>query len=171
MHRRKLIGLAAALPLLSLGGCILPSESSLVRRFRRHRNKFETLLQMARAETQVINVYPNHVRLKDDYGPTDEVRRRYMSDERLARYNTLLSELHLNIGVAIYSDMVEFLAESVGLLSTGEIKGYLWTPKRPGVLVDHIDRYGPRPTFDESDSVSIYQPIATNWYVTRSWSI
>jgi hypothetical protein len=75
--------------------------------------------------------------------------------ERLGANETLASVYGLGKACLIAADI------TVGLFDSGVIKGYVFAPSDPHLLVKDLEKW----PSDVADATTAYRPVADNWYL------
>ena len=113
--------------LLVLSGCDLPTDYSLIQRFRSSRNELERLRQM----TDEDNIQG---RIHADYADP------HLEAARLAEYRRLMKASGvIRLYVNGRAKPLEFTVDANGWLSQGDYKGYLYDPGEQQVSSASLD--------------------------------
>lgn len=133
-----------------------PSDSDLSLRFEEHRAKFETIVSMAKEDSNATRIAP------DFFKPAGAI-----SEQRWATYRTLFDELGLESGLANWrpSGPITLIASSSGLATGGSSKGYAYLEQVPDNLYSSLDQ---RPEDLQSNDWA-YRRIEGNWYLYFVW--
>lgn len=162
--RRTVIIALAGSPWLTACG-ELPTEATLLNRFRAARPDLERIVAMARQEHEVTRIAPDFIWLADNSDPTPERRRRALPDARWREYRRLFRRTRVSDGIGI-GDGVFFYVSDVGLAGSGASKGFRWSKTAQTPLVDHIDDPGNR----KPGGWDVFRRIDENWYLEYSAS-
>jgi len=151
----RLVGIAVLLAVLACGGH--PSDEEIREQLAANREGFESVLSMLAED-------PGVTRIDDSwYAPEGS-----LTDQRLAEYRSILEQIDVPRGVAIFrrSGTVEFLVSPLGLATGGSTKGLAHSEKPPD---------GPRFESLDSRPVSLpkltkgYVPLGAGWYIFYTW--
>jgi len=142
-----------------------PTDQQMLDNFQAHKTEFSQLLQMFLADQKLMGVA---------YQWTDpaNLQSAGITPERLKAYDGLFWKV--NLGLALRPSLslrrhygqenleaVEFTVSTRGLAVSGSVKGYVYTFKRPSLMVDNLDTYRSK----DSKSFTAYRYIEGNWYL------
>src|SRR4051812_11647578 len=82
-----------------LSGCGLPSSEVLKNEFHSNRDHLDQIVRMSQQETGVERISTTFVRLTDDLSPSDDARRKRLSDSRWARYKKMFQAVGIPDGI------------------------------------------------------------------------
>jgi hypothetical protein len=133
--------------------------------FQAHKTEFNQLLQMFLTDQKLMGVA---------YQWTDpaNIQSAGITPERLKAYDGLFWKV--NLGLALRPSLslrrhhdqedpkaVEFIFSTRGLAVSGSVKGYVYTVKRPSLVVDNLNTY----RSEDGKSFTAYRYIEGNWYL------
>jgi hypothetical protein len=161
--------LVAALGLsCELAGCgplLMPSDARLESNFHRRKSEFETLVRMAREDTQLHAVSAVRTLHVDDAGhPLNGVG---TSPERWNEYRRLFKE----VGVPAfnrnsdYPGAIFLPADASGIVSAEVIKGYVYSQEPLSPLVKTLDHGIPPELSTWRRATIAFKKVDQNWYL------
>ncbi|MBI5709381.1 MAG: hypothetical protein HZC42_03630 [Candidatus Eisenbacteria bacterium] len=136
-----------------------PSDAALATRFRAHRAGFDELLVLDRA----------HLRPADHaIAPREEPRFLAAAARRDDRRRTLARRLGLDGGGPRVADSLISFAASAWLPRHrfDDVKGYAFSPRPPGSLVEDLDAVAVRPR-RRGEVLRWHRPLEGDWYLFR----
>ena len=163
--RHASIGLAALL-LLAAWMALPPSDTTLVKRFVKHKGELEQLVYMANQDAQFAAIGPDLVKTFDGkkYGPDDVPR--VLSESRWGEYQRFFKAVGLNEGLNrdVRTGDVFLTAHAFGkTYSVATYFGFLHCSDATGRV------YGFTPCVDGSDSADSrryrWKKIDSGWYI------
>lgn len=143
-----------------------PSDEELEVVFRDHESDFELLLNMSRADSEVMRIAPDFTWLVDDASWPRPKEKLGFSEERWNQYRRLFEKLKLTNGLLSHRDQgtTYFLASSRGLVTGGSGKGYVYSEKELTPISDSLDKVSPE-VLSKSINRTVYKKIKPNWYL------
>jgi hypothetical protein len=132
------------------------SDDQLISNFKTHEAEFNQLLEMIRADKELLRVDNNWTKPEDP-------KTIGVSDERIATYRNIFRKLDIPRGFYFYPESGEamFISSAQGLAVSGSTKCYLWLKEPPPNLVDSIDTYRAKP----GATYPVWRHITGNWYL------
>jgi hypothetical protein len=116
-----------ALPVVALAtaSCGHPPDASIQAQFSRHRSEFESVVQLAKDDSNLWRITPTWFRTNYDgnhYAPSDGS----LSKDRWNQYRTLFTRLGLDDGISIENGNIFFEISNVGMVGSGSTKGIVY---------------------------------------------
>ncbi len=170
MTRKNLIKNSVGLVLvvgvgLCVRSCFPPSERSVVRRFERHRESFETILGMMQADPNLAGVATFGVR---DAGSPRWCQPEELSfpRERYLAYRALLRRAGV-ASVVRYDDEICFYIAASGFGTHGWRLALVHRPTEPDNVVVELCRF--KPDGSSANRNDAYRAIGEDWYIWIAW--
>lgn len=161
----KKIILFALFYFIFLTGCEpRPSDEVLLHNFEQHKEVFQKLFQALNAQKDIQKILPDSIRPKDakispkklaDY--RNNIKKAGLSGIHKIKFEQLKNKDSIHIYFYYYSR---------GLSITGESKKYVYSTKKPDLIVENLDNY-----YDEQRATGqflsyfAYRHIEGNWYL------
>lgn len=145
-----------------------PTDSQLAQRFSQHRAQFDQLVEMARADSELVRIAPDFTWTRKSVAwPRGESELGF-SRSRWSQYRQLFQTLGLEAGLLQRPQdvprVIHLLAQTKGLVTSGSVKGYAYSETELAPQCESLDwSRGPNP------SGICYKPLAPNWYVYLEW--
>lgn len=149
--------LGGAVLVIGVGGCCLPSEDALARKFHRNRATLETILAMAQEDQDVIRIAPDFTWLAGEMSWPRPEEQLGFSRERWQRYRQLFEEAGVPAGVSRRDTKVFFLVESCGIVGSGRTNGYVHAATPPSPILEDLDEL-------QAEGIG-YVPLEGDWYL------
>jgi|WetSurMetagenome_2_1015567.scaffolds.fasta_scaffold71486_3 hypothetical protein len=146
----------------TLGGSRIPSDEEMLNHFSKHASEFQELLDLYQADPQL----ERHVTAwatKDDPYAVLTMQSNNATQKRYAELRRLLKLEKVESWSEDGMSEVELTYESYGIVSSGHIKGYLFSRSPPGPLVTSTDH-------PEGGDGFIYRRINDSWYLFYVWN-
>lgn len=141
-----------------------PSDLSLIKIFEQNETDFETLAKMSIQDLKVVRIAHDFTWLENNVAWPRPDSQLGFSKERWDQYRSIFRKLGLKEGIHRREDEPEvtfFIASSRGLVTGGSDKGYVYSIKEIGPLVESLDQR----KFPLRDMEPVYRKIKDNWYL------
>lgn len=141
-------------------GMTPPSDQKLLANFERHEAIFNELIEMLKADKDLI-------RVDEDWTSPENPEKIGVSVARIGAYRRLLSEARVPRGFQSEGLMyeVDFFYWGIGsAISSDEFKGYAYRIGPPIETLSSLDGYRPDPKKTD-DTIRVYRHIRGNWYL------
>ena len=138
----------------------LPSDEELERNFTLHRSVFEKLVQMAQIDAQMRRITPS-------FSTTQTGEEGGLAPVRWDEYRQLFKTAQLDGGLlnSENGSNISFYAVGRGMITGGEIKGYVYSTHEPSPLLDSLNDI-PSKVAATGPTTTFYKKLQDNWYLT-----
>lgn len=138
----------------------LPSDEELERNFIVHRSVFEKLVQMAQIDAQMLRIAPSFTttRTGEEGG---------LAPVKWDEYRQLFKIAQLDGGLlnSENGSNISFYAASRGMITGGEIKGYVYSTHELSPLLNSLNDL-PAKVAATGHTTAFYKKLHGNWYLT-----
>lgn len=134
-----------------------PKDSYLMTGFDEHSDWFHTIANLGRADPRFLDINqepPTWDRARDAGLPPTEIALYVDVLQKLDANEQLTNVAGLGRGCLIVADI------TYGLLDSGVIKGYVWSPSSPTPVVEDLDQWS-----SDSITTTAYRHVAEDWYL------
>ena len=145
-----------------------PTDSELAERFNRHRDLFNQLLAMARADSELVRIAPDFTWTRSSVAwprPKSEVG---FTDDRWNQYRSLFDVLGLEAGLLQRPQdlpkVIYFMVQTKGLVTSGSVKGYAYAEAQLKPQCESLDR-----DRGASRYGICFRPLTDGWYLYLEW--
>lgn len=119
--------------LLSLVGCGLRSEDSLLHQFAQNKGSIVQLFEMQLQDARVVRIAPTFTRLDTDWSwPRKNIG---FSEKRWGEYRDLFERAGVTDGIQLDDNYLFYFVSSDGLAIGGASRGFVHSPQPPSPLV------------------------------------